>query len=73
MPRLPQVSGRQAVRAFERAGFTVARQRGGHIAMTKTGHPLTLSVPQHRRLKPGMLRSLIRQAGLTVDEFLELL
>jgi predicted RNA binding protein YcfA (HicA-like mRNA interferase family) len=73
MARLPQVSGRQAVVAFERAGFVVQLQRGSHIIMTKSGHPETLSVPEHREMKPGMLRALIRKAGLSVEEFTELL
>ena len=73
MPRLPQVSGREAVAAFERAGFNVKRQRGSHIVMTKPGSPETLSVPDHRQIKPGTLRSLIRKAGLTVDQFIDLL
>ena len=73
MARLPRVSGRQAVRAFERAGYEVRRQRGSHIALGKTGSPVTLSVPNHREVATGTLRALIRKAGLTVDEFRELL
>jgi predicted RNA binding protein YcfA (HicA-like mRNA interferase family) len=53
MPRLPSVSGWEAVAAFERAGFAVRRQRGSHIILTKPGHPVTLSVPDHRELKVG--------------------
>ncbi len=73
MPRLPRVSGRQAVAAFQRTGFEVRRQRGSHIIMTKPGFPETLSVPDHRELKPGTLRALIRKAGLAVEQFEELL
>jgi predicted RNA binding protein YcfA (HicA-like mRNA interferase family) len=73
MPRLPRVSGREAVEAFERAGFEVSRQRGSHVILTKPRHPATLSVPQHPELAVGTLRALIRQAGLTVDQFLVLL
>jgi len=73
MARLPQVSGREAVAAFERAGFVIRRRRGSHIAMTKAGFPATLSIPDHRQIKPGTLRSQIRKAGLSVDEFLGLL
>ena len=72
MARLPTVSGRQAVTAFERAGFEVKRQRGSHIVLVKAGITATLSVPDHRQLKPGTLRALIRKAGLTVDQFAEL-
>jgi predicted RNA binding protein YcfA (HicA-like mRNA interferase family) len=73
MPRLPVISGRQAVAALQRAGFEVKRQRGSHIIMTKAGFSETLSVPDHRELKPGTLRALIRKAGLTIDQFEELL
>ena len=58
---------------FRRAGFEVKRQHGSHIIMTKAGRPETLSVPDHGELKIGTLRALIRKAGLTVDQFLELL
>ena len=73
MPRLPNVSGRQAVSAFERAGFEVRRQRGSHIIMTRPGHRETLSIPDHPELKPGVLRALVRKAGLTLERFEELL
>ena len=73
MARLPTVSGRKAVAALERAGFEVRRQRGSHIILVKAGKPKTLSVPDHRQLKPGTLRALIRKAGLTVDEIVDLL
>jgi predicted RNA binding protein YcfA (HicA-like mRNA interferase family) len=70
MSKLPVISGAQAVKAFERAGWRQDRQRGSHIVMLKTGHIASLSIPQHRELAPGTLRSLIRAAGMTVDEFL---
>ena len=73
MPPLPIISGAEAVRAFGRGGWRVARQRGSHIVMLKQGHVASLSIPQHRELAPGTLRSLIRAAGLTVDEFITLL
>jgi len=72
MARLPQVSGQEAVAAFERAGFVIKRRRGSHIAMTKPGSPATLSIPEHRQIKPGTLRSQIRKAGLSVEEFIAL-
>jgi predicted RNA binding protein YcfA (HicA-like mRNA interferase family) len=73
MPKLPRISGGKAVRAFQRAGWEVARQRGSHVILTKTGSIYTLSVPLHPVLGPGLLRDLIRKAGLTVEEFTELL
>ena len=72
MARLPTVSGRQAVAAFEGAGFEVKRQRGSHVILVKAGITATLSVPDCRQLKPGTLRALIRKAELTVDQFAEL-
>ncbi len=73
MASLPSVSGEQAVRALERAGWLKDRQRGSHAILIKPGHPATLSVPQHRELASGTLRALIRAAGMTVNQFVELL
>ena len=73
MSGLPGVSGRECVRALEKAGFSVIRQRGSHISLVRD-HPFAqVVVPDHRELDRGTLRAIIRQAGLTVDEFLELL
>ncbi|MCX5814117.1 MAG: type II toxin-antitoxin system HicA family toxin [Proteobacteria bacterium] len=65
-------SGREAVRKFQKAGWTLARQRGSHIMMTKPGYQWTLSIPQHDELGPGLLRKLLRQAGISEKEFNEL-
>ena len=73
MPRLPVVSGAEVVRAFERNGWRVDRQRGSHVILVRSGHIASLSVPQHREIAPGTLRSLIRAAGISVEEFLALL
>ncbi len=73
MSKLPQISGRECVRALERAGFAVIRQKGSHIFMARENPFASVTVPNHKELKPGTLRSVIRQAGLTVDEFLALL
>jgi predicted RNA binding protein YcfA (HicA-like mRNA interferase family) len=73
MVRLANTSGREAVGAFERAGWRRAGQVGSHIVMVKPGERANLSVPQHRELSVGTLRVLIRHSGLTVDEFLALL
>jgi predicted RNA binding protein YcfA (HicA-like mRNA interferase family) len=69
MPKLPVISGAEAVKAFERAGWRQDRQRGSHVILLKPGHIASLSVPQHRELAPGTLRSLIRAAGMSVAEF----
>lgn len=73
MPQLPAISGREAVRVFERAGWKVSRREGSHIILTKAGMIATLSIPDHREISRGTLRSLIRKAGLTVEEFVSLL
>jgi predicted RNA binding protein YcfA (HicA-like mRNA interferase family) len=70
MPVLPVLRPREVVRAFERLGWTVARQRGSHIILTKPGVLVTLSVPDHPQVARGTLRTLIAKAGLTVEEFL---
>ncbi|MDP8205728.1 MAG: type II toxin-antitoxin system HicA family toxin [Candidatus Electryonea clarkiae] len=71
MSNLPILSGRQVVKIFGSFGWEVARQRGSHIVMTKEKHIATLSIPNHKEVAKGTLRSLIRAAGLTVDEFLD--
>jgi predicted RNA binding protein YcfA (HicA-like mRNA interferase family) len=73
MPSLPVISGSDAVKAFQRAGWQVNRQRGSHVVLLKIGSIVSLSVPQHRELAPGTLRSLIRSAGMSTDEFCALL
>jgi predicted RNA binding protein YcfA (HicA-like mRNA interferase family) len=70
---LPLISGAQAVKAFERAGWHQDRQRGSHVILIRAGHIASLSVPQHRELAPGTLRALIRAAGMSVEEFVALL
>ena len=73
MSRLPVCSGAAAVRAFAKAGWSQDRQKGSHVTMTKLGSAVVLTIPLHSQLGPGLLRSLIRDAGLTVDEFKALL
>ena len=69
MPRLPVLSGAEVVGAFERAGWRLDRRKGSHAVLVKAGHIASLSVPQHREVAPGTLRTLIRASGMTVDEF----
>ncbi|MGQ9645092.1 MAG: type II toxin-antitoxin system HicA family toxin [Thermodesulfobacteriota bacterium] len=70
--KLKVCSGAEAVRKLQRAGWSVARQKGSHLMLTKPGYQWTLSVPLHDELGPGLLRKLIRQASLTVEEFNDL-
>ena len=70
MPPIPALSGREVVKTFQSFGWQVVRQRGSHIMMAKAGETSTLSVPDHKEVGKGTLRSLIRKANLTIDEFL---
>jgi len=74
-PKLPAVSGRQVIRVLEHLGYQVVRQRGSHIRLRDENDPehLPVTVPDHRNLKPGLLRQILRDANLTVDEFVDLL
>ena len=73
MNGLPTVSGRECVRALVRIGFYTRRQRGSHIILRRDEPFAQLVVPDHKELDRGTLRALIRQAGLGVEEFTELL
>ena len=72
MSRLGSYRGEQVVKAFQRAGWTIARVRSSHVTLEKEGSVATLSVPVHKgmNVKRGTLRDLIRDAELSVDEFL---
>lgn len=69
MSKLPAVSGGDVVRALERLGFRQARQRGSHVSMVRDDPFAAITVPMHREVAKGTLRSIIRDAGLSVDEF----
>ena len=73
MAKLPVISGADAVKAFQRAGWRVDRQRGSHVVLLRAGSIASLSVPQHPELAPGTLRALIRAAAMSVEEFSALL
>ena len=73
MPPVPLLKPSQVVKAFENLGWEVVRQKGSHIIMTREGHIATLSVPKHKEIARGTLRGLISRAGLTVDEFIDVL
>lgn len=74
MAKLPAISGREAVKAFERDGWRVVRRaRSRHIIMKKEDMVTTLSIPEHKALDRGLLRSLIRDAYISIEKFNELL
>ncbi|WP_010185738.1 type II toxin-antitoxin system HicA family toxin [Sphingomonas sp. PAMC 26605] len=68
MPRLPRLSSRETIRALERLGFVLARQKGSHVVLKRGS--ATCVVPQRAELKLGTLAGILDQAGLTVDELL---
>ena len=68
MPKLPRVSGAEIVRALERLGFVVLRQRGSHIILRRD--PTGCVVPNHREIKIGTLIGVLKQAGISAEEFL---
>ena len=72
-PRQPVVSGKALVRALERDGWSVVRQRGSHVRLKKSGRRYALVVPLHKELKKGTLAGILRDAGLTTDGLRELL
>lgn len=61
------------MRTFQKAGWVKDRQHGSHVIPVKSGNAESLSVPQHRELAPGTLRSLIRASGMSVEQFVDLL
>jgi predicted RNA binding protein YcfA (HicA-like mRNA interferase family) len=69
MPELPRISGDEAIRVFKALGFYQARQKGSHVVMRRDGKGCV--VPRHKQLAVGTLRGAIRQAGISVDEFVE--
>ena len=72
--KLPVVSGAEAVKAFGKVGYEVDEQHGSHIILRRAEPPYRrLSVPNHKELAKGTLPALIREAGLTADEFARLL
>jgi predicted RNA binding protein YcfA (HicA-like mRNA interferase family) len=73
MSRLPQVSGTDAVRALQKMGFSVRRQHGSHIIMRRNSPFAQTVVPNHKQIDRGTLRAILRQTGLSVDEFVGLL
>jgi len=68
MPELPRISGKEAIRAFERLGFRQARQKGSHVVLRKEAKGCV--VPLHGSLAVGTLRNAIRQAGITLEDFI---
>jgi len=74
LSRLPVVSGKQAYKILEKIGYLIDHQTGSHIILRNQNPPYRrLTVPNHKELAKGTLRAIIRQAGLTVEEFISLM
>ena len=74
MTRLPVVSARDLVKALQKLGYAVDRQRGSHIILRQQGSPFRrIVVPDHNPIAKGTLRAIVREAGITVEELVQLL
>lgn len=73
MSKLPIISGQDCIKVLEKVGFYLLRQRGSHIILRRDDPYAEVVVPNHQTLDKGTLRAIIRQIGLSVDEFIELL
>jgi predicted RNA binding protein YcfA (HicA-like mRNA interferase family) len=74
MPKLPtDLSGREVRTALERAGFIFRRQSGSHMILRRDAPPGRTVAPDHRQIRAGTLRYIIAEAGLTIDQFMDLL
>ena len=73
MSELPRISGKKCIKALSKANFSFKRQEGSHLIMRRDDPFSQLVVPNHKELDRGTLRSIIRQSGLSVDEFIKLL
>ncbi len=74
MPKLPVISGTKTVKALCKIGYAKDHQTGSHIILRQNTAPhRRITIPNHKELSKGTLRSIIRETGLTVKEFAELL
>ena len=73
MSGLPSISGRECLRALQKAGFYMKRQEGSHMILRRNEPFAQLVIPDHKELDRGTLRAIIRQSGLSVDDFTKLL
>jgi predicted RNA binding protein YcfA (HicA-like mRNA interferase family) len=74
VPKLPIVSGREAVKALSKIGYSLDHQTGSHMILRQREEPhRRITVPNHKELAKGTLRAIINEAGLTVEQFIDLL
>jgi predicted RNA binding protein YcfA (HicA-like mRNA interferase family) len=67
-PSLPHISGAEAIRALQKLGFVIARQKGSHVILRRGSTGCV--VPNHKEIKIGTLSSVLKQAGVSTDEFM---
>ena len=70
-PNLPHISGAEAIRALQKLGFVIARQKGSHVILRRGSTGCV--VPNHREIKIGTLSGVLKQAGVSSDEFMSVL
>ncbi|MFH1565545.1 MAG: type II toxin-antitoxin system HicA family toxin [bacterium] len=74
MPKLPIISGKETIKKLEKYGYSIVRQKGSHIRLKHFNQSKfkTITVPLHKTIKHGLLSQIIKDANLTVEEFIEL-
>ena len=72
--KLPVVSGKEVIKALRKIGYEAVRQKGSHIRLRDASDPShkPLTIPDHKEIKPGLLRKIIRDANLSVEDFIKL-
>ena len=75
MPKIPRISAKQALKVFEKIGYCQTRQKGSHIRLWHSDYPKRkpFTLPKHKELKVGLLQKCVKDAGLAIEEFIELL
>lgn len=74
MPKVPRIKAKKVIKALRKAGFKVDRKTGSHVVLYKDDHSYPVVVPFHNKdIKVGTMPSIIKQSGLTVKEFIDLL
>ncbi len=73
MSKLPIISGNDCIKALQKIGFVIFRQRGSHITMIRDDPKCQVTIPNHKTIAKGTLRAIIRQVDLTMEEFIDLL
>jgi len=71
MKKMPVISGKECVKVLKRFGFVVYRQRGSHITLIRENPQGQTTIPLHKELDRGTLRAILRQAEISVEEFIE--